>query len=576
MNITARKQWIVFVIWLAVVPVSFYYIYHIYPSPDSKNLFVLINFIILCLTMTFPLKILGEYIALERWIIFTIFFQYGLLTEMLFMQAAIIVLQISTKSSLPAVYRLLSNSLMFAIVSMGSAIMFYYSGGIINENTNPWQLVWTGLIYAISYSILNNVVIYLFIKFEKADTEGFFTVALWDFITTLVVLPLAISYSLLVNQLGIQSVILLGVPFLLMLIIFKMYFSSESLNKKISSAVEIGHQLTDSLRTLEVLDTFTEKIRNVVNYDQAYLLDLRSGELLVLLSSVEAGSLTRNPQFFNFESNIVSELPDTHIKTYANSKELKDLKQFHFSQAVESVMIAPINRAGRIEGYLVMTSFRKHFFEELDKKMVDLLTGYFEAAVLKAVHYERTIKKGEVCGLTKLHNYRYLTNKLKEEATRITNKEISCMSAIILDIDHFKSINDTYGHQSGNDILCTFAEILKKYEKNGCTLARYGGEEFVLLLPGSTKQEAVLIAEQIRKEVEHYNFVITPDLLDEVEPIVVNLTISLGVSAIPEDTTSENSLLRNADRALYIGGKQAGRNRIGVYEGELAEPINTK
>ncbi|MGG0644526.1 GGDEF domain-containing protein [Sporosarcina gallistercoris] len=575
MNITPQKQWIVLLMWLAVVPVSFYYIYFNFPSQDSKSLFVLINFIILCLTMAFPLKILGDYIALERWIIFTIFFQHGLLTEMLFMQAAIIVLQISTKSPLPAAYRFLTNSLMFAIVSIGSAIMFFYSGGVVNAIANPWQLVWTGLIYALSYSILNNIVIYLFLKFEKAGTEGFFTVALWDFVTTLVVLPLAISYSLLANKLGIQSVILLGVPFLLMLLIFKMYFSSESLNKKISSAVEIGHQLTDSLRTLEVLDIFIEKIRNVVNYDQAYLLDLRKGEFLVLLSSVEAGSLTRTPQFFNFETKIISELPISQIKTYAKSKELTELKQFQFSQAVESVMIAPINRAGQIEGYLVMTSFRKHFFEELDKKMVDLLTGYFEAAVLKAVHYERTIKKGEICGLTKLHNFRYLTTKLQEEANRISKKEISNLAAIILDIDHFKSINDTYGHQSGNDILCTFAQILKKYDTDDRTLARYGGEEFVLLLPDYTKQEAVIIAERIRQEVEHYSFEITPDLSQDVGSVVVNLTVSLGVSAIPEDTNLESSLLRNADRALYIGGKQAGRNRIGVYEGELAKPMET-
>ncbi|WOV82949.1 GGDEF domain-containing protein [Sporosarcina jeotgali] len=510
---------------------------------------------------------------MERFIIFTVFFQYGLLTEMLFMQIAIIILQLTTKSPLPASYRFLSNSLMFTIVSLGSAFMFYFAGGSFDNSLEPWKLVSAGLVYAISYATLNNIVIYLFIKFEKEETKDFFTVALWDFVTSLVLLPMAISYSLLTAKLGIQSVLLLGVPFLFMQIIFKMYFSSDSLNKKLSSAVEIGHELTDSLRSIEVLDIFTQKIQSVVNYDQAYLLDLRKGQKLVLLSSVEAGNLTRSPQFFNYEKGTLEKLPVTRTQVYGKSSELTSLDNFHFSSAVESVMVAPVKRQGNIEGYLVMTSFRKHFFEELDEKMVDLLTSYFEAAVLKAFHYEQTIERSEKCGLTNLYNFRYLTKKLSHELSLFHEQEISSLSAIILDIDHFKSINDSYGHQSGNDILCTFAQILKKYETDGRTLARYGGEEFVLLLPDFTKDEAVSLAERIRKEVERYTFEIKPDLSNDNESIGINLTVSLGVSSIPEDTQSDSSLLRNADRALYIGGKQAGRNRVGVYEGELTQPL---
>ncbi|WP_432355790.1 GGDEF domain-containing protein [Sporosarcina sp. A2] len=573
MNLTLQKQWILFFIWLLVVPSAFYFVYANFPFSDMNSLFILVNLGILCFTMSFPLKVLGNYIALERWIIFTIFFQYGLLTEMLFMQAAIIILQLTTKSPLPPTYRFLSNSLMFTIVSIGSAIMFYFSGGAFNGVMEPWQLVGVGLVYAISYGVLNNIVFYLFIKFEKGDTKGFFTSALWDFVTTLVMLPMAISYSLLTDKLGIQAAFLLGVPFVLMQLVFKMYFSSDNLNKKISSAVEIGHELTDSLRTLEVLDIFTKKIQSVVNYDQAYLLDLRKGEKLVLLSSVEAGAITRSPEFFRFETGALKHLPAIQIQTYGKSTDFIDMKMFQFSQAVESVMIAPVKRQGVIEGYLVMTSFRKHFFEALDEQMVDLLTGYFEAAVLKAVHYERTIEKGKVCGLTKLNNFRYLTTKLNEEITRFNDQELTNLSAIILDIDHFKKINDTYGHQSGNDILIDFSKMLKRYQTDGRTLARYGGEEFVLLLPDFTKNSAITLAERIRKEVEEHTFFISPDLTEEKDSIGIKLTVSLGVSSVPADTTSENSLLRNADRALYIGGKQAGRNRVGVYEGEHANPI---
>ena len=139
----------------------------------------------------------------------------------------------------------------------------------------------------------------------------------------------------------------------------------------------------------------------------------------------------------------------------------------------------------------------------------------------------------------------------------------------MLDIDHFKSINDTYGHECGNVILVRLAELLKNFNSTITTLARYGGEEFVFVLPNTTKEEATDLAEEIRAEVEKTNFVITPDLTEE-EPvdrnsIDVNITISLGVATAPDDSQNAKDLLRNADRALYIGGKQSGRNLVGVY-----------
>ncbi|WHT49955.1 diguanylate cyclase [Sporosarcina thermotolerans] len=86
------------------------------------------------------------------------------------------------------------------------------------------------------------------------------------------------------------------------------------------------------------------------------------------------------------------------------------------------------------------------------------------------------------------------------------------------------------------------------------------------MLPNFSKDEAIKLAELIRKDVEKSKFEIIPDLSDNNEPINVQMTISLGVATMPEDAKDGKDLLRNADRALYIGGKQAGRNRVGIYE----------
>ncbi|REB07164.1 diguanylate cyclase [Sporosarcina sp. BI001-red] len=572
MLINPRKQWIAFLLWLLVVPTTLFVVYNLFPFKEIDIWFILFNFIMLIIATSVSFQLFSISISLERWIIFVVFFQYGLFAEMIFMQLAILILLVIQKSSLPAFYRFTTNSLMFAIVSVLSAFSFHFAGGRIGE-MGPWSFLLAATVYAISYSVINSLVLYSIMKMERSSTEKFRQVALWDFATTMVVLPLAVAYSLLTYQLGELSVLLLGVPFLLILLIVRRYAFSGEFNKKLSSAVEIGHELTESLSTGEVIRIFTEKIRGVVNYDQAYILDIRKGIQFEMLACSEAGIVSKEPQFFNYNNEAIPTLSPNIIKIYGSSKEVKKLEHLQFSTAVQSVMVAPIIRAGNLEGYLLMTSFRKNFFEELDKKMIDLLTGYFETSILKAFHYERTIEKSEKCGLTNLYNFRYLTKKLSDELSLFHEQEISSLSAIILDIDHFKSINDTYGHQSGNDILCTFAQILKMYETDGRTLARYGGEEFVLLLPDFTKEEAVSLAERIRKEVEAYTFMIKPDLSDENLTIGIKLTVSLGVSSIPEDTQSDSSLLRNADRALYIGGKQAGRNRVGVYEGELSEPL---
>ena len=136
---------------------------------------------------------------------------------------------------------------------------------------------------------------------------------------------------------------------------------------------------------------------------------------------------------------------------------------------------------------------------------------------------------------------------------------------IIFDIDNFKLINDNYGHQSGNDILCGIADLLRREVASRGTIARYGGEEFVVLLPNYSKKAALKIAEHLRKTIEQQPFEISPDLIEDVSHLVVHVTASIGVSSAYEDTDDGPSLLRNADQAMYIGAKQKGRNRVAGF-----------
>jgi diguanylate cyclase (GGDEF)-like protein len=166
--------------------------------------------------------------------------------------------------------------------------------------------------------------------------------------------------------------------------------------------------------------------------------------------------------------------------------------------------------------------------------------------------------------LTHLNNRRYLTKALNSELLR-AERTGDCLSLIIVDIDHFKKINDTYGHQNGDKVLTTIADVTQAHLRCYDIAARYGGEEFVLVLPGTSLAGGTEVAERLRAEVEAISFAPPLDKL--------SVTISLGVALFPSPLTDDmESLIRQADEALYRA-KQQGRNRVETMS--LTAALNT-
>ncbi len=159
-------------------------------------------------------------------------------------------------------------------------------------------------------------------------------------------------------------------------------------------------------------------------------------------------------------------------------------------------------------------------------------------------------------GLTGVYNKRFFHERLEQEFA-YHQRHATPMALIMLDIDHFKQVNDTYGHQTGDFILRKLAEMCAKQCRTEDIFARYGGEEFAVILRQSSRQDAIDMAERIRKTVELINFEYAgPD-----GPVSIRVTISAGVSEQSSQTPSTTSLVEIADQNLYKA-KQAGRNRV--------------
>ena len=159
--------------------------------------------------------------------------------------------------------------------------------------------------------------------------------------------------------------------------------------------------------------------------------------------------------------------------------------------------------------------------------------------------------------LTGLYNRNILKDRLKDEIERAARYEHP-LSILMLDIDHFKTINDNYGHHVGDLVLQQFAEIIEGSIRTSDYAARYGGEEFVVTLPETPIAEAKELAERIRKQVAQHPFSIE----NEQD---IHLTISLGISTFSERCQTGKELLTASDSAMYAS-KKAGRNQVTVSD----------
>ncbi len=167
--------------------------------------------------------------------------------------------------------------------------------------------------------------------------------------------------------------------------------------------------------------------------------------------------------------------------------------------------------------------------------------------------------------LTGLYNRKHLMETLENEVAR-SKRHKHDFSVLVIDIDHFKEYNDTYGHLAGDEVLSRLATVFKESVRSCDYVARYGGEEFILVLPEIGPEDGVKAAERIRKKVAKESFA------GDGKPIQV--TVSVGVASYPKDGDDSQSIIRHADTALYKS-KESGRNRV-VLAGETPKKKKQK
>jgi diguanylate cyclase (GGDEF)-like protein len=221
-------------------------------------------------------------------------------------------------------------------------------------------------------------------------------------------------------------------------------------------------------------------------------------------------------------------------------------------RGVQSLRIFPLRVGDETVGTLVCGSRQRDAIEGGAAHELAMLALQAAEAIVRTRLYETAEKLATTDGLTGLLNRRTFNQQL-EARVKEAQRYHRPMSLLLMDIDHFKKVNDTHGHPAGDAVLRSVAAIAQKQARETDVVARYGGEEMALILPETDMKGALAIAERIRKAVEV--------AAHAIEGGTLKVTLSIGVSTWPQGGTTEAELLESCDKALYRA-KQSGRNRV--------------
>lgn len=221
-------------------------------------------------------------------------------------------------------------------------------------------------------------------------------------------------------------------------------------------------------------------------------------------------------------------------------------------KAVHGAMVVPIVSDGVTIGSVLFTAALVGAFTFDQQRLVDRLIRLASVGIQNARLHSKTLELAETDSMTGLLTNRAYQERLDAEFRKAQTGKQS-LALLILDVDYFKHINDTYGHPQGDELLRQLGEVIRQHARKEDICCRYGGDEFTVVMPQTIKAEAAMVAGRIRQAIE--------DRVFALDGATAKITISIGVAGYPQDTATRTALVKAADDALYTA-KQSGRNNV--------------
>lgn len=330
---------------------------------------------------------------------------------------------------------------------------------------------------------------------------------------------------------------------------------NKDLDKKISETAnlyEITKEMSAALRSLDIFKILAKFLRKNFSFNSC---------TLALISRKDPGALdkvykTSGAEIRSVEpdektSALIERIKkDKEIIKISSCSKVMDAEKNYLPAGIKSFLAAPLVIEDEIIGALSIENLSPGEFDNFL-----ILSRQFMLEARKAALYEKVEELAIIDGLTGAYVRRHFLERLSEEFRRSRRHKFE-FSFLMLDIDHFKRCNDTYGHLVGDAVLARIVDILKANIRQIDLVARFGGEEFCVLLPETGKKDASLVAERIRAAVAEEEFKVYDEFM--------NTSVSIGLVSFPEDARKRNELIEKADTALYQA-KNEGRNRVRTF-----------
>ncbi|MBF0545974.1 MAG: diguanylate cyclase [Candidatus Riflebacteria bacterium] len=323
---------------------------------------------------------------------------------------------------------------------------------------------------------------------------------------------------------------------------------------QLSTLFEVGKAISSVLDFNQLQNMILEIVVKVMRAEKGSLMLLDDTEKLLTIGvafglSDEVMKDTR----VNIGEDVAGWVLETgqplFVDDVENDYTFMAIKKSNVSRG--TMMSVPLKAKDKLLGVLNLSRSIPKSFSQKDFELFKNLAN--QAAI--AIENARLYRYAVTDEMTRVYNHRYFQQRLDEEIQR-SDRYDSQVSLIMLDVDHFKRFNDTYGHPEGDRVLKTVSKLIEKSVREVDIVARYGGEEFTVICPEKDGEGAMTPANRIRTAIETYDFRINGER--------VPITVSLGVSYYPAQARSKPELIVFADTALYYS-KESGRNRASLF-----------
>ena len=335
----------------------------------------------------------------------------------------------------------------------------------------------------------------------------------------------------------------------------RIYADLRRKNERLSTLYEITLELLNQRQLSELPQTITDQIVRLLDADGGYLA-LREGEELIERASTPPGVAYELARIGAGKADVPAWQVFTSREPFVteNFSALPNLRPQFSSLNLKAVLMLPLLYGDVCQGVIGSARLKPDYSFDEDDMRFGILFSKLAAIALDNAQLHETLRQESIRDpLTGLFNRRYMEETLNRELNR-AQRYGQPFVVVMMDLDHFKRINDVFGHDAGDEALRKLGLLLSKYFRGSDTACRFGGEEFTLILPGATLRDAVNRMEELRKDIKQVAI-----LRDRKS--AAQLSASFGLASFPLHADSADQLLKLADQALYRA-KELGRDRV--------------